>query len=336
MPSPSASGRRALQSGIARLERAEVSLGCLVRSVGAVLLLLALAIAARRVTEAGASILPPGPGERDTVVDGVRWRSREAPGKPDREPVVYVHGFLSSSSTWKRVLLPASAGRAGIAVDLPGAGFSDRPWPWDYTVFGQARHLLQYLDARGWRRVVLVGSSLGGAVCEAVAVARPERVAALVLVDAAWPGMRVPLGFRLLRTPVVGDLQLELLVRPVMGYALRRRLYARPERVTEETVDDWWVPVTVPGTRRAALESVRTSFRGTEGLITKIRAPTLVVWGKEDALLQASQGLDLASAIPSARYVALPDAGHLPQEEVPAEFARTLAAFLHKLPAPAR
>lgn len=333
MPRPRPCGRRGLQSGVARAgTRGGFSLGCLVRSLGALILLLALAIVARRVTEAAPAIPAPGPGERDTVVDGVRWRSREALGTPGRVPVVYVHGFLSSSSTWKRVLTPASAGRDGIAVDLPGAGFSDRPWPWDYTVFGQARHLLRYLDARGWRRVVLVGNSLGGAVCEAVAVARPERVAGLVLVDAASPRMRVPLGFRLLRTPVVGDLQLELLVRPVMGYTLRHRLYARPERVTEETVDDWWRPVPVPGTRRAAIEGVRTSFRGTEGLVEKIRLPTLVVWGMEDALLPAAQGLDLAAAIAGARYVALPDAGHLPQEEVPGEFSSAVAAFLRGLP----
>lgn len=291
-----------------------------------------MVIAARRLTEPEAPIPRVGSGERDTIVDRVRWRSREAPGAEGQEPVLYVHGFLSSSATWKRVLSRASAGRPAVAVDLPGAGFSDRPWPWDYTVFGQAQQLLRYMDVRGFQRVVLVGNSLGGAVCEAVAVARPDRVAGVVLVGAASPRMQIPPGFRLLRTPIVGDLQIEILVRPVMAYALRHRLYARPERVTEETVEDWWTPVRVPGTRRAALEAVRTNFRGTEGLLEKIRAPTLVLWGKEDPLLPAAQGLDLASAIPGARYVALPDAGHLPQEEVPEEFSRTVAAFLRALP----
>lgn len=267
------------------------------------------------------------------VVDGVRWRSRESPGDSRSPPVVYVHGFLSSSSTWKRVLSQASAGREAIAVDLPGAGFSDRPWPYDYTVFGQAQHLLRYLEVRGFPRVVLVGSSLGAAVCEVAAATRPERVAGLVVVDAASPVMKIPLGFRLLRTPVVGDVQIELLARPVMEYTLRHRLYARAERVTNETVDDWWIPVTVSGTRRAALEAIRTNPRAGEGLLEKIQVPTLVLWGEEDDLLAPSQGQALASAISGARFMTLPSAGHLPQEETPAEFARVVSRFLRELEA---
>ncbi len=246
--------------------------------------------------------------------------------------MIFVHGFLSSSATWKRVLAESAPGRLAIAVDLPGSGFSDRPWPYDYTVLGQAERLLKYLDARGLRRVALVCNSFGGAVCEAVAAARPERVEALVLADAAFPGMAIPVGFRLLRTPVVGELQIELLTRPVMGYTLRHRLYARPDRVTETTVDEWWDPIPIPGTRRAALAAVRTGTRGTGKLLEKIRAPTLVLWGKSDALLDPSQGLALSSAIEGARFVVLPDVGHLPQEEDPVNFSRTVAGFLEQLP----
>jgi pimeloyl-ACP methyl ester carboxylesterase len=287
----------------------------------------------RRLTEQPTRAGRPGSGERDVVVDGVRWRSRESPGNRGSPPVVYVHGFLSSSSTWKRVLSQASAGRAAIAVDLPGAGFSDRPWPYDYTVFGSAQHLLRYLEVRGLSRVVLVGSSLGAAVCEVAAAIRPERVQGLVAVDGASPVMRIPIGFRLLRTPLVGEVQMELLARPVMEYTLRHRLYAQSDRVTDETVDDWWIPVTVPGTRRAALETVRTNPRAGAGLLEKIRAPTLVLWGEEDALLPPSQGRALASAIAGARFVALPSVGHLPQEEAPEEFARLVSRFLRELDA---
>src|SRR5262245_51171137 len=135
-------------------------------------------------------ILPPGPGERDTVVAGVRWRSREVAGTG--EPLVFLHGLLASSASWQDVLAPASAGRPAIAVDLPGFGASDRPWPHDYTVAGQARSLLNFLDARGIRRAVLVGNSLGGATALYLAAEHPARVAALVLVEPAPPEQRVP------------------------------------------------------------------------------------------------------------------------------------------------
>src|SRR5262252_5159870 len=94
--------------------------------------------------------------QRDTVVDGVRWRSRERAGTGI--PILYVHGHLASSATWEAVLGPASAGHPGIAVDVPGFGASDRPWPHDYTVVGEARSLFRFLDARGISRAILVGN----------------------------------------------------------------------------------------------------------------------------------------------------------------------------------
>jgi pimeloyl-ACP methyl ester carboxylesterase len=298
-----------------------------VRFVGFFLLFVVLAVAARRLTEREARIPPPGAGERDTIVDGVRWRSREASGEGG-EAVVYVHGFLSSSATWKKVLAGAAAGRSAIAVDLPGSGFSDRPWPYDYTVGAQALHLWRYLDAREARRVVLVGNSLGGAVALVAAAARPDRVAALVLVDSASPRAAIPWQFRLMRAPMAGELEMELLCRPVMAWTLRNRLYERASRVTEETVADWWDPVPVPGSRAAALASLRSNRRGYEDVAARITAPTLVLWGAGDRLLPTSSGADIAQEIPGAWFLTLPDAGHVPQEETPTEFARAVADFL--------
>ena len=304
-------------------------MGCLVRSLGSAVAFLLSAIALRRMLEHPVSIAPPAAGQVDTVVAGVRWRSREQGGAG--VPVVYVHGMLSSSTTWKKVLPSASGGRPAVAVDLPGFGFSERPWPYDYTVGGQAQALLAYLDRRGFDRVALVGNSLGGAVCLVVAAARPQRVAALVLVGSASPVSRIPWNFQLLRVPVVGELEMELFVRPMMLFALRYRLFARADRVTDETVDDWWLPIRVPGTRRAALAAVRSSARGFEDLLGRIRVPTLVLWGKEDRILPQEEGLRLSSEIRSARLVVLPDTGHLPQEETPEEFSHAVRQFLEEV-----
>jgi len=91
--------------------------------------------------------------------------------------------------------------------------------------------------------------------------------------------------------------------------------------------DDWW-SVRVPGTRRAALAAVRSSSRGYEGLLARIRVPTLVLWGKEDRILPPQEGLRLATEIPGAHLVVLPDTGHIPHEETPEQFSSAVRQFL--------
>jgi pimeloyl-ACP methyl ester carboxylesterase len=263
-------------------------------------------------------------------VSGVRWRSRESAGKGS-ETVIFVHGLLASSATWQEVLVLASAGRAAIAVDLPGFGCSDRPWPFDYTVAGQAAALLAYFDARGIGRVVLVGNSLGGATAAVIAAEHPERVAALVLVAPATPDAPLTWPLRLMRAPVIGELALALANRPMVAYGLRHQLFARAGRVAEQAIEDAWFPLTVPGTRRAALAAIRSDPRDYVGLEKRVRVPTLIVWGREDRLLPAREGERLAGSLADARLVVLPDAGHLPQRERPEAFSRAVAEFLSQV-----
>jgi pimeloyl-ACP methyl ester carboxylesterase len=279
---------------------------------------------------ARAVIPPPGLGQRDTVVSGVRWRSRESGGKGD-ETVVFVHGLLASSATWQEVLAPASAGRPAIAVDLPGFGCSDRPWPFDYTVAGEAAALLAYLDARGIGRVVLVGNSLGGATAMLIAAEHPDRVAALVLVAPATSDPPIAWPVRLMRAPVLGELALALANRPLVAYNLRHRLFARAGRVAEQAIDDAWFPLTVPGTRRAALAAIRSDPRDHLGLEKRIRVPTLIIWGREDRLIPVREGERLAGSLPGSRLLVLPEAGHLPQREQPEAFGKAVAEFLSQI-----
>lgn len=269
---------------------------------------------------------PLGRGQRDTLVSGVRWRSRELEGTGT--PVVFVHGHLASSATWEDVLRPAAAGHPAIAVDLPGSGASDRPWPYDYSVGGQARALAAFLDARGIPRAILVGNSLGGATVMKVAVDQPERVAALVVVAPATPHAPMIWPIRLMRRRGLGEIGLALASRRMAAYGLRHFLFGDPSRVTAHVVDDAWRPLAVPGTRRAALHAIRTDPAPFVGLEERIRQPTLIVWGSRDRLLPPAEAERLHARIAGSRVVLLPGAGHLPQREQPEALARVVAEFV--------
>ena len=264
--------------------------------------------------------------QRDTVVGGVRWHSRETAGSGTL--ILYVHGHLASSATWDAVLGPASAGHPAIAVDVPGFGASDRPWPHDYSVEGEARGLLAFLDARGIERAIVVGNSLGGGAALLLAAHHPGRVAALVLVAPATPEGPIVWPVRVLRTPVLGELSLLFSSRALAAHNLRRWQFARAERVTDQAIDDAFAPMRIPGTRRAALAAIRSDPRRHRGVEARLRVPTLVVWGSEDRLVPAADAERVHACIAGSRLVILPDAGHLPQREQPEAFARAVSEFV--------
>ena len=118
-----------------------------------------------------------------------------------------------------------------------------------------------------------------------VAAEHPERVTALVLVAPATPETPIAWAERALRTPVLGEIAMALANRPMVAFGLRHRLFAGAGRVTEQAIDDAWFPLTVPGTRRAALAAIRSDPRPYLGLEARVRAPTLIVWGREDRLI---------------------------------------------------
>ena len=117
---------------------------------------------------------------RYETVDGHRLRYVRAGHGP---AVVLVHGFGSSLYAWKDVIPGLARDHEVVALDLPGFGLSDQPA--DLSVDALPRAVLGLMDRLSIARAALVGNSLGGGVCAMAAGAHPDRVSALVLVDAA-------------------------------------------------------------------------------------------------------------------------------------------------------
>ena len=145
------------------------------------------------------------------VIDGVRIHYQE---KGTGTPLVLIHGYTSSTYSWKDVFEPLATSFHVIAIDLKGFGFSGKP-DGDYTRRAQAvlvAHLLEHLKIdNAW----LCGNSMGGEVALNVAVANPQRVAGLILIDSA--GVEVPgsgsLAPSYLLIPVVGRVLTALALR---------------------------------------------------------------------------------------------------------------------------
>ena|SRR5215218_196617 len=228
------------------------------------------------------------------------YRSAAAP-PGGGAPALFLHGVPTSSDDW----LPFLTRTGGLAPDLPGFGRSTKRGDGDFTMDGYARFVERFLDLVEVERVQLVVHDWGAAGL-VWAQRRPERVERLVVMAAVplLPGYRWHRMARAWRSHALG----ELVMGATNRWALARSLPAELAPGAWEHFDQ--------GTQRAILRLYRSSpedalARAGAGL-GRIRCPALVLWPDRDPYIPSRFGEAYAAALPDARLVPLPGAGHWP------------------------
>jgi len=112
-------------------------------------------------------------------------------GRPGGTPIIIVHGLSYFSYDWIEAAAQMAGDREVVSIDMRGFGESDWSATRDYKLETLSNDLIAVLDALGWDKAVLMGHSFGGRVCLATAGWKPERAAAVVLVDFA-PDIAAP------------------------------------------------------------------------------------------------------------------------------------------------
>lgn len=273
---------------------------------------------------------------RFETIGGVRTRYVRT-GAPSHPPVVLIHGIASSLSTWRDIVLPLSRDHDVIALDLPGFGGSGIPESLSAEAYPGI--VIGLLDRLQVPRAAIVGHSMGGAVALLLAANSPERVARLVLIDAAGldlsPGGQ-PFLVRAAARPSVEWFLGRFPMRRALVRAGLRQVFDDDRRVTTERVEDYFAPLARPGTAHAFASLVRSAERIAPLLpaaVPRVRVPTLVVWGRNDTWIPVAHAQRLAELIPGARSLVLEGCGHIPHEERPEEVLPPVVAFLAE-PAP--
>jgi pimeloyl-ACP methyl ester carboxylesterase len=271
-------------------------------------------------------------------------------------PFVLIHGFGSSIAKWLDVLPLLGADRRTIALDLPGFGASDAP-AGPYSPAWLAGAVRAFLDEIGVARAIWVGNSLGGLTAIHAAAAWPDRVAALIGVDAALPSegtgrpsLGVLLGFVAPALPVVGEVVYRRYIsRPpeqIVEESLRRN-FADPSRVSETArralIEDARSRVGRHDHARAVVRANRQMMwalsarrEDTWRTLRSVTAPTLFIWGANDRLIRVEAGERAVEQLPGSQLIVIEDCGHNPQMERPEEFATSAIAFARSLDAKAR
>jgi len=210
-----------------------------------------------------------------------------------------------------------------LAIDLPGFGRSR--YREGHTPM--AGEILSVLDARGIDRAHLVGLSLGGAVATDFALMHGDRVRSLALADPLLLGYPAPIpswdkNVELAKAGDVPGALAHWLTDPVFdGARARPALWARILELSATYDGGHWA-----GTARLRWSTTKPRER-----LANLRAPTLVIAGEHDTPGFQAMAREYASAIPGAKAVTIPGAGHLSNMEEPEAFTRALREFFAAL-----
>lgn len=252
---------------------------------------------------------------------------------------VLLHGFGSSLYSWQAVMEQFGQLGSVIAFDRPAFGLTERPLTWEgqnpYSPEAQVDLLIGLLDHYGVEQAILVGNSAGGTIAMQAALAHPERVSGLILVDpAVYNGGGAPAWTRpLLATPQMRHLG-PLVARQILerGPQLIELAWHDPSLITAEILDLYKKPLQAQGWDKALWELTAASrASGLAEKLDQFTLPTLVITGDDDRIVPTADSTRLANELPNAQLVVIPNAGHVPHEERPQEFMKSVSEFVGTL-----
>jgi pimeloyl-ACP methyl ester carboxylesterase len=254
-------------------------------------------------------------------------------GDPASPPLVLLHGFGDSYTSWEGWVPDLKGKFHVIALDFPGHGLTRAPEGYQLSGDGLADLVDAFAAQLALPKFAVAGNSMGGGVAWQLAVRHPQRINALILVDAAGfpnekPPGALPLAFKILRYPIGRAILRNIDNRPLIDAGLKTDVYDKT-LITPALVDRWAEFQRAPG-HRAILMSVNPSAfnQASVAMLNEINVPTLILHGEKDVLIEPASARKFAAAIPGAKVLIYRDTGHLPQIEIPQRSAADVAEFL--------
>lgn len=243
------------------------------------------------------------------------------------DTIVMIHGFGANKDNWTRLAGHLTDDFNVYAIDLPGHGESSKPLDIGYRLEDQAGYVAKILEALSVHDAHMMGNSMGGAITALYAANYPGNVKSAVLFD---PAGILEYESELVDLVMEGDNPL-IPKKPgdferLMDFALEKEPFVpwpimgvmEERAIANREVNE----VIFAAIRDAGFES---DF---QNAITRIKAPVLIIWGKEDRVINYRNGEVFEAAIPDARLEVMEGIGHAPMVEAPAESAELFRAFI--------
>ena len=271
------------------------------------------------------------PSQAVTLSDGREIHVRDE-GPRDAPVIMLLHGSNADLHTWQPWAEILREDYRVVRYDQRGHGLTGAAPDAEFTRAAFVADVDAVADALALDTFTLAGNSMGGWIAMAYALENPERLDGLVLVDASGAPIEREgsgnLAFKLATMPVVGTGLSQVLPRSLVAKSLSQSV-SNQAVVTDAAIDRYWEMARYPGNRAATRKRFGTPREGfTAEQAATMSVPTLVMWGKEDALVPFAGGQWYAENIPNATLVAYDGIGHIPMEEAPERSAADLSEWL--------
>ena len=266
-------------------------------------------------------------------IDGMDVHYRDEGNPTDSLPIVLIHGTGASLHTFEEWASILRGEHRIVRMDIPAYGLTG-PFPsHNYAISNYVDFIEKFLTARGIKRCILGGNSLGGQVAWQFALKVPNMVDKLILIDAAgYPivSKSTPIFFTLARIPALNKIMTFITPRSFVESSIKN-VYTDKTKVTEILVDRYFELNLREGNRQAFVDRMTMPYdTGNVPLIKTIQQPTLVLWGEQDGLIPLENAYRFHADLPNDTLVILKNMGHVPMEENPKESLKAVLDFLKK------
>ncbi|PKR76748.1 alpha/beta hydrolase [Halalkalibacillus sediminis] len=247
-------------------------------------------------------------------------------GKP---PIFLIHGFLSSTYTFNKVIPLLAENFSVVAIDLPGFGRSEKADSFHYSFTSFAQLVVGCMEYFGIEKATLVGHSMGGQVALNVARMTPERVNKLVLLCSSGYMKRAnKLLVYSTYFPFFNLFAYRYVNRKGVRETLKNVLYDH-SLITDEMISEFKRPLSEKPFYKSLIRLVRHREGDLSSAeLSSINTPALLIWGEEDRVVPVNVGRKLVKDLPNAKLITYKEAGHLITEERPQEVYSQILSFV--------
>jgi esterase len=254
-------------------------------------------------------------------------------GNKNLPTIVFLHGGALTAHTWDLVCLAMRDDYHCVALDQRGHGDSDWATEGDYSIGAALSDTKGFVDHLGLDKFILVGMSLGAINSLAFAVAHPERLSHLVIIDAG-PEMRRPGSSRIrdFVTQVQETVTVEAIIEKALEFNPRRdpKILRRSlmHNLRQQPDGTWRWKYDTRRFKALDMETHRAERAKLADGLARIACPALVVRGGESDVFHEEDGIRLAQRLPKGKFVTVPKAGHTVQGDNPKDLVVELRRFL--------